>query len=159
MVSFANTAVGMTESTARADNWTDFYQRHKADGGPFQTLSEASAAEHSRRTKSHLNNANKLTETVAGSDYGNMILIPGPEGIMHLIHHGFACNTSTMFVLAFAHGNLGESTTFKLADREAMVRPAVTEGIAVPSLESMMGAESPDEFGALEAEGNTIPEE
>ena len=40
-----------------------------------------------------------------------------------------------------------------------MVRPAVAEGVAAPSLENMMGAESPDEFGALEAEGNTIPEE
>jgi hypothetical protein len=159
MVSFADTAAGMTGSTVRADNWTDFYQRNRADGGPFQTLSEAGVSALARRTKSHLNNVNKFTETVAGSNHGNMILVPGPEGIMHLVHHGFAYNTSTTFVLAFAHRNLGESTTFKLVDREAMVRPAVTEGITVPSLESMMGAESPEELGTTEAKGNTILEQ
>lgn len=162
MASLVNTTTGVTGrigTTARADNWTDFYERNRANGGPYQTLAEASAAALAKRTKSHLNNVSKLTETVAGSDYGNMILIPRSKGIMHLIHHGFACNTATSFVLAFAHGNLGESTTFKLADRDAMVRPAVTEGISVPSLDSMMGAESPEEFGAIEADGNTILEE
>jgi hypothetical protein len=159
MVSFVDSPAGMTRTTIRADNWTDFYERNRTDGGPFQTLAEVSAAALAQRTRSHLDDVSKPTETVAGSDYGNMILIPGAEGIMHLIHHGFACNTATTFVLAFAHGNLGESTTFKLVDHDAMVRQAVPEGIALPNLDSMMGAESPEEFGALEAEGNSILEE
>jgi hypothetical protein len=68
MVSFASTAAGMTGSTVRADNWTGFYQRNRANGGPFQTLSETGASAFARRIKSHLHNVNKLTETVAGSE-------------------------------------------------------------------------------------------
>jgi hypothetical protein len=157
MVSFVDTAVGVTGS--REDKWTDFYEGNKNDGGPFQMLFETQATALAKRTKSHLSDVNKLTETVAGSDHGNMMLVPGTKGVMQLIHHGFACNTTTEFVLAFAHGNLGESTTFKSVDRSVMVRPAVTEGIAVPSLESMLGAETPDEFGTHEVEGNAILEE
>jgi hypothetical protein len=139
--------------------WTDFYEKNGTDGGSIQMLFEANATALAARTRSHLNDPNRLTETVAGSDHGNMILVPGAKGIMQLIHHGFACNTASSFVLAFAHGNLGESTTFKSVDRNEMTRPAVSEGVAVPSLEGMMSAESPEEFGAVEAEGNNILED
>ncbi|KAI2498663.1 hypothetical protein MHU86_15840 [Fragilaria crotonensis] len=44
---------------------------------------------------------------------------------MQLIHHGFACNTDAGFSLAFAHGNIEDTTTFKTVDRDEMVAPAV----------------------------------
>jgi hypothetical protein len=121
-----------------------------------------------RQTAGHLNNVAKLTETITGSDYGNMLLVPGRKGSMQLIHHGFACNTESGFSLVFAHGNL-EDTTSKTVDRNDMVAPAAVrdegddeEGsggvFTVPTLESMMAAESPEEFARLEAEGNTVLE-
>jgi hypothetical protein len=156
-VSFVDTNVG-TASTG-VDKWTDFYERNRNDGGSIQTLFETSVSALAKRTSTHLNDVSKLTETVAGSDHGNMILVPGAKGIVQLIHHGFGCNTATSFILAFAHGNLGESTTFKAVNRNEMTRPAVTEGVAVPNLESLMGAESSDEFARIDAEENSILED
>jgi hypothetical protein len=148
---------GITTNVDHFANWADFYAKNREDGGPFQVLSETNSAELARQTESHFRDINKLTETITGSDHGNMVLVPGSRGVMQLIHHGFACNTTTGFTLAFAHGNLGDCTTFKTADRGAMVAPAgrnageddEPEGrprILAPSLESMMGAESATEF-------------
>jgi hypothetical protein len=154
---------------AATNKWTDFYARNRNDGGPFQTLFETNVATMARKTEGHLNNVARLTDTITGSDYGNMLLVPGRKGVMQLIHHGFACNTDDGFSLAFAHGNLEDTTTFKTVDRNELVAPAaVRDGssddeesggaFAVPTLESMMAAESPDEFANLEAEDNTILE-
>jgi hypothetical protein len=88
---------------------------------------------------------------------------------MQLLHHGFACNTDAGFSLAFAHGNLEDTTTFKTVDRNELVAPAVVRddsndeyesggGLVVPTLESMMAAESPNEFAGIEAEDNPILE-
>ncbi|KAI2490829.1 hypothetical protein MHU86_23739 [Fragilaria crotonensis] len=52
---------------------------------------------------------------------------------MQLIHHGFACNTDAGFSLAFAHGNIEDTTTFKTVDRDEMVAPAVKSGAKVIS--------------------------
>ena len=151
---------------AATNKWTEFYARNRNDGGPIQTLFETNVAAMARKTEGHLNNVAKLTETITGSDYGNMLLVPGRRGVMQLIHHGFACNTTDGFSLAFAHGNLEETTTFNTVDRNELVSPATardegedeedSEGSAVPTLENMMAAESPDEFAGLEAEGNAI---
>ena len=123
-----------------------------------------------RKTAAHLNNVAKLTETISGSDHGNMLLVPGRKGTMQLIHHGFACNTDDGFSLVFAHGNLEETTSFKTVNRNLLVAPALErdegadadEGtvgaFTVPTLESMMAAESPEEFANLEADDNTILE-
>lgn len=164
-------SVDGTSTSGPTDTWTDFYKRNSKDRGPFQTLFETNSATLARMTTSHLDNINKLTESIAGSDHGNMVLVPGGKGIMQLIHHGFACNTAEGFTLAFAHGNLGESTTFKTVSREEMVAPALvarpargdatadgTQPRFAPSLESMMGAESPAEFRDLEGEENSILE-
>jgi hypothetical protein len=135
------------------NKWTDFYAQNRNDGGPFQTLFETNEAAMARTTAGHLNNVSRLTETITGSDYGNMLLVPGKSGTMQLIHHGFACNTADGFSLAFAHGNLEDTTTFKTVDRGDLVAPAAVreaEGsngnTLVPTLESMMAAESPEEF-------------
>ncbi len=85
---------------------------------------------------------------------------------MQLIHHGFACNTKEGFALAFAHGNLGDCTAFKTFPREEMVASVAgrddeeEEGDertrSAPTLDSLLGAESADEFANLDAEGNEI---
>ncbi|KAI2497630.1 hypothetical protein MHU86_16879 [Fragilaria crotonensis] len=86
---------------------------------------------------------------------------------MQILHHGFACNTEDGFVLAFAHGNLGDTTSFKTVNRDDMVAPAALEPVElgddgparawrVPRLDNMMAAESPEEFTNLEAADNTI---
>jgi hypothetical protein len=81
---------------------------------------------------------------------------------MQLFYHGFDCSTLEGFTLAFAHRNPGDNTTFKTENREQMVvlsllaRPGTQ--VFVPSLERMMGAESPNKFGDLNAEENTIRE-
>ncbi|KAI2509989.1 hypothetical protein MHU86_4415 [Fragilaria crotonensis] len=147
--------------------WTDFYARNRTDRGPFQTLFETNFAAMARRTESHLSNVTKLTETITGSDYGNMLMVPGRRGTMQILHHGFACNTEDGFVLAFAHGNLGDTTSFKTVNRDDMVAPAALEPVElgddgparawrVPRLDNMMAAESPEEFTNLEAADNTI---
>jgi hypothetical protein len=114
---------GTSTSAGNNDTWTDFYKRNREDRGPFQCPFETNSAAMAKLTAGHLNNISKLTETITGSDHGNMVLVPGGKGIMQLIHHGFACNTPNGFTLAFAHGNLGDSTTFKIAEREEMVPP------------------------------------
>lgn len=144
------------------DNWADFYEQNKTDGGPIQALFDTSTKVLAERMEGNLNNVNKLTEFITGSSHGNMILIPGKRGTMQLVHHGFACNTTNGFTLAFAHGNLGDCTAFKTISREEMVAPVAgvdedgERTLNAPSLESMLGAESPDEFGAIKAEENKV---
>ena len=134
-------------------------------------LFETNTATMARKKAGHLNNVAKLTETISGSDNGNMLLVPGRKGTMQLIHHGFACNTDDGSALVFAHGNIDETTSFKTVNRNDMVAPAAErderpdaeEGsggaFIAPTLKSMMAAESPEEFANLDAENNTILED
>ena len=151
--------------SARIDKWTDYYLRNRADGGPIQALFDMSSTSLARKVEGNLNNVSRLTDYIAGSSCGNMVLVPGRPGEMQLVHHGFACNTNDGFVLAFAHGNLGDCTTFKIVPREELVAPIAgrvddDEGgeraRSAPTLDSLLGAESAEEFAALEPEGNNI---
>jgi hypothetical protein len=110
-------------SVRRTDNWADFYEQNKTDGGPIKALFDTSTKVLAERMKGSLNNVSRLTEFITGSSHGNMILIPGKRGTMQLVHHGFACNTTNGFALAFAHRNLGDCTAFKTISREEMVAP------------------------------------
>ena len=145
-------------SARSTDHWADFSKRNKKDGGPIQALFDTSTKVLAKRIEGNLNDvSNKLTEFITGSSHGNMILIPDKRGTMQLVHHGFACNTKDGFALAFAHGNLGDCPAFNTISSEEMVAPVAgnDEGGErarnAPSLESMLGAESPAEFGALAA--------
>jgi hypothetical protein len=151
--------------SARIDKWTEYYLRNRADGGPIQALFDMNSTSLARKVERNLNNVSRLTDYIAGSSYGNMVLVPGRPGEMQLVHHGFACNTNDGFVLAFAHGNLGDCTTFKIVPREELVAPIAgrvddDEGgertRSAPTLDSLLGAESVEEFAALEPEGNNI---
>jgi hypothetical protein len=105
-----------TPGGTHPSSWTDFYVRNSDDSGPFQTLFKTNTASLARMTEDHLNDVNKFTETIAESDVGNMLLVPGWKGVMQLIHHGFACNTPDGFAWAFARGNLGDFNVFKTVD-------------------------------------------
>ena len=156
----------VTGSSARIDKWTDYYSRNRTDGGPIQALFGLNPKVLTRKAEGNLNNVGRLTDFITGSSYGNMVLIPGRPGQMQLVHHGFACNTRKGFKRAFAHGNLGDCTAFKTVPREEMVAPVAgrddedDEGDertrSAPTLDSMLGAESADDFANLEAEGNDI---
>ncbi|KAI2498102.1 hypothetical protein MHU86_16412 [Fragilaria crotonensis] len=154
--------------TAGIDKWTEYYSRNRNDGGPIQALFDMNSKTLARKVEGNLNNVGRLTDYITGSSYGNMVLIPGRPGQMQLVHHGFACNTTDGFALAFAHGNLGDCTTFKTVPRDEMVAPIAgrddddEEGDerrrSAPTLDSMLGAQSGEEFAALEPEGNNILE-
>ena len=156
----------MIDTTARIDKWTDYYERNRSDGGPIQALFETNAKALARKVEGNLNNVGRFTDFITGSSYENMVLVPGRPGVMQLVHHGFACNTSRGFTLAFAHGNLRDCTAFKTIQREDLVAPVAgrddieEEGNkrtrSAPSLDSMLGAESATDFAELEAEGNDI---
>ena len=77
----------------------------------------------SARTTTHLNNPGNLTDTICGSAHGNMMLIPGITGQIHLLHHGFPCNTPDGMALVFVQGNLSDSAYFKVIDREIVTEP------------------------------------
>jgi hypothetical protein len=156
----------VTSSSTRIDKWTDYYNRNRKDGGPIQALFGLDPKTLNRKAESNLNNVGRLTDFITGSSYGNMVLVPGRPGQMQLVHHGFACNTQEGFTLAFAHGNLGDCTAFKTVPREEMVAPVAgragedgegdERNRSAPTLDSLLGAESSNEFANLEAEGNDI---
>ena len=60
--------------------WTDFYERNKMDGGPIQNLFETHTGMLTARTTRHTSDIHKLTESIAGSGGGNMMLVPGANG-------------------------------------------------------------------------------
>ena len=161
-----NSMAPVTSSSTRIDKWTDYYNRNRKDGGPIQALFGLDPKTLNRKAESNLNNVGRLTDFITGSSYGNMVLVPGRPGQMQLVHHGFACNTQEGFTLAFAHGNLGDCTAFKTVPREEMVAPVAgragedgegdERNRSAPTLDSLLGAESSNEFANLEAEGNDI---
>ena len=146
-------------------SWIAFYARHREDNGTFQRLFETDLRALAERTKSHLGNALAFTETVAGSAHGIMMIVPGPPGKVHILHHGFACSTvDNRSVIIFAQGNLSDCSYFKVLPREAAIdqikaRAEGTRGWKTtncPTLAEMLSADSADSFKDLPAQGNGI---
>ena len=80
--------------------WTDFYERrNRNDGGPFQVLFETNTGTLAAKTARNKDSIHKLTESIAGSGYGNMMLIPGTNGMVQVTHHGFATEVDGEFAL------------------------------------------------------------
>lgn len=142
--------------------WTTFYARNRDDGGTFQNLFDEELITLVDRTTSHFENPDKLVQDVAGSMYGNMMMIPGAPGKMHLLHHGFICNKPGGIDLIFAQGNLGDSFYFKVLPRtDATAQIKVVNGQRTrttncPTLEEMRGATTAEGFASLAAHGNGI---
>ena len=107
--------------------WTDFYEREKNDEGPFQALFETHTGVLTTRTARNTADVHRLTEVITGSGHGNMMLIPGNDGMVQVIHHGFGTDVNGEFALVFAHGNHNEFATFKVLEREAAVEPIAKE--------------------------------
>ena len=144
--------------------WTAFYARHREDEGAIQSLFEKEISDFAELTISHFEDPNRLAQTIGGSAYANVMLVPAQTGWMNVLHHGFSCNTDSGFALIFIQGNLSDCSYFKvLPTKEATDQiKSSMEGrrnnntLNCPSLPSMRAAKTADEFAALEAQGNVI---
>jgi hypothetical protein len=145
--------------------WTTFYARHRNDEGAIQSLFDQGINEFLNTTISHFEAPHALAQTIGGSAYANVMLVPGEIGRMNLLHHGFSCNTEAGFALIFVQGNLSDCSYFKvLPVVEATDRirspgegPRRTTGtINCPSLDAMREATTADGFAELVAQGNVI---
>lgn len=153
--------------------WTDFYERNRNDGGPFQAMFEMNTATLAAKTARNKASIQRLTEVVAGSGNGNMMLVPGTGGMVQVIHHGFATEIDGEFALVFVHGNVDEFATFKVLNRESAVEPIALalepeEGVddddgprrvearQAPSLLSLIEAGNARDFGELLPEENDV---
>ena len=142
--------------------WAEFYTKHRDDGGVFEEFFDRSQAAMSARTTTHFNNPGNLTDTICGSAHGNMMLIPGITGQIHLLHHGFPCNTPDGMALVFVQGNLSDCAYFKVIDREIITEPIKSPTARgnktpnCPALDSMLDTTTAAEFKALPAQGNMI---
>ena len=75
--------------TTDAPNWVDYYVKNRNDGGPIQTLFNQTLQTVDQRSTEHLGNTNTITETIVGSAFANMMIVPGAAGTMQVLHHGF----------------------------------------------------------------------
>ena len=143
--------------------WTTFYARNREDEGAIQDHFDKELSEFmDRRTVSHFENPEKLSQTIGGSAFANVVLVPGAPGRMTLLHHGFTCTTDDGFALIFIQGNLSDcSYYFKVLPRdEATAQIKGGNGrngtINCPTLASMREATTADGFAALVTQGNDI---
>jgi hypothetical protein len=151
-------------ATVSAPTWREFYSRHKQDGGAFEDLFKSDLATMAAKTETHLNDTGALTDSIVGSAYANMVIVPGANGKVHLLHHGFGCNTSEGFALIFIQGNLVDSSSIKVLPREEAVSQVIGEKrgrrgatpASCPDLGSMVGVDTAEAFGNLPEEGNEI---
>jgi hypothetical protein len=145
--------------------WTAFYERERNDRGAIQRLFRTKLSRFTAMTEDHLDNPVRLLGTISGSNYGNMLLIPGVTGVMQILHHGFtyAGELGDEPDIVAIYGNLSEAAlkvipvnaTVALQGNNAGRRSAVD----CPTLEDFLGATTPDEFVALEPAGNGILEQ
>jgi hypothetical protein len=116
-------------------------------------------------TGNHLNNPVRLTETIAGSNYGNMFIIPGTIGLMQILHHGFLVHVGELggqSVLLAVNGNLSEAVLKVIVKESAVTQVGnITRRRATapecPSLDDFLGVGTAEEFNELEpTAGNGI---
>ena len=94
--------------------WTAFYDQHRKDGGAIQSRFDREVGEFAETTTSHFQNPNGLAQTIGGSAYANVVIVPGEKGRVNILHHGFTCNTRDGFSLIFIQGNLSDCAYFKV---------------------------------------------
>jgi hypothetical protein len=105
---------------------------------------------------------------MSNSGGGNFLLVPGPKGIVHFLHQGFAATTHQQggpTILGFIQGNFG-SSPFKVLGRPADAVTPVDQGRSAtrgeatpamcPTLVAMFGAQDGDAFAALPGEVDTL---
>ena len=146
---------------ASSGTWSAFYERNRNDNGAIQRLFRTNLTSLTVMTGNHLDNPVRL---IAGSNYGNMLLILGTTGFMQILHHGFvhAGELGGESVLLAVNGNLSEAA-LKVIPKEAAVtqvgninrrRATAPE---CPSLDDFLGVRTAEEFNELEpTAGNGI---
>ena len=148
-------------------NWTSYYAQNRNDEGAIQTLFRETMGTLATTTTTHLGNTNKLTQTIARTGHGNMMVVPGPPGTMFLLHHGFTCKVPEGFALIFVQGNLSDCAVFKILPMEEVTKPiegttsgraSTRQGIILecPTLDKMIESKTEEEFKKLPASGNEV---
>ena len=148
----------------RTITWSTYYARQREDEGVIQALFETDLGTLAACSRAQHNNAATFTETITDRAFGNALIVPGENGRMHLLHHGFSCLTESEFSLVFVQGNHSDSSYFKILNREAAVeeirsvvaRRASAQQINGPTLASMLATTTADAFANLPAAGNGI---
>ncbi|KAI2493892.1 hypothetical protein MHU86_20651 [Fragilaria crotonensis] len=115
-------------------SWTTFYARNREDEGTYQSLFDEEFVDLVTKTVSFLEQPDTFTQSIAGSMHGNMIVVPAEPGKMDIIHHGDDATAQQIKVIN------GRRTTT----------------VNCPTLESVTGATTGDEFASLVSQGNVI---
>lgn len=142
--------------------WSAYYERNREDNGAIQRLFRTNMTSFRVMTENHLDNAVRLTETIAGSNFGNMFLVPGLNGRMQVLHHGFthAGELGGSADILAVNGNLSEAA-IKVIPKETAVQvlgnnTGRRSGTECPTLESILAVNTAGEFTALAPNGNVI---
>ena len=153
---------------AASTDWVSYYRANRSDGGTIEALyafDDEELAETSN--KGHNNDVNALRTTIASSGGGNVLLVPGPKGIVNFLHQGFATTTHLggATILGFIQGNFSVSP-FKVLARPADATLPIDHGrsttrgkttpTACPTLVAIFGASDEDAFVALPGEVDTL---
>ena len=154
--------------TTHAKTWTAYYAQNRSDEGAIQALFEETMGTLTETSVTHLGNPGKLIQTIAGTGFGNMMIVPGPPGTINLLHHGFSCKVPTGFALVFVQGNLSDCSVFKILPMDEATKPveATTTGrpstrqggatLDCPTLERMFEARTAEDFKKIPANGNDV---
>jgi hypothetical protein len=105
---------------AASADWVSCCKAHCGDGGTIEALHAFDDEELAEISKGHNDDAGKLRATIAGSGGGNILLVPGPKGIVNFLHQGFAAATHLGgdMILGFVQENFTTSP-FKVIGRPA----------------------------------------
>jgi len=150
-------------ASTTSGTWTAFYERNKDDNGAIQRLFRTNLTMFSVMSENHLNDTVRIMETVGGSNYGNMLLVPGTTGFMQVLHHGFTHSAELggpMDIVA-VHGNLSEAS-LKVIPKDTIVMQAGNNtgrrrsAIECPTMDSILGTTTAEEFRALAPAKNEI---
>ena len=140
----------------------EFYERNRDDGGAVQRLFRTNLTQFTVTTANHLDDPARLSDTFAGSNYGNMILVPGTTGFMQVLHRGFVHSgeIGEPSVIIAVQGNLSEAALRVIPKQAIVLKAGNNTGLrsapACPTLESFLGVETAEEFCALAPAGNGI---
>ena len=109
-------------------------------------------------TTTHLGNTNTLTQTIAGTGHGNMMVIPGPPGTIVPPPSWLHVHGSPRFRPRAMFKILPMEDATKPIEGTASGRPSTHQGVILecPTLDKMIGAKTEEEFKKLQADGNEI---
>jgi hypothetical protein len=96
---------------AASADWVSHYKANRGDGGTIEALHAFDDEELAEISKGHNDDAGKLRATIASSGGGDILLVPGPKGIVNFLHQRFATVTHLGgdMILGFVQGNFTTS--------------------------------------------------